>query len=87
MVKIMIEDKKKVILVFLLQQGNKGFSQGQIAGRLMEDLGYKNVQTARVSVGNIMQGLSDDGKVYFRVKASRSIPSKNWFVRKKWMNL
>lgn len=78
-----VEMKKKVILEFLKENGNKGFSQGELTRHLMTDLMYVSETSARVSISNMMSDLEKDGLVYFeKVKPVRGrLDMKVWYLK------
>lgn len=76
------EMKKKAILDFLKEGGNIGFSQGDIARGLMNELMYSNEVSARVSIGVLLDDLKKEKRaIYEKRKAKRGgIMSKIWYA-------
>ena len=78
-----IKMKKEIIVNFLKANNNSGFSQGELARNLMSDLCYTSEASARVSIGNLMRSLQDDGSVHFVKRKPKHGPimSRIWYLK------
>lgn len=77
-----VEMKKKIVLDFLRDNNNIGFSQGDLVRHLMTDLMFVSETSARVSISNMMNKLEKEGLVHFIEKkpVRGSILMKVWYL-------
>ena len=74
--------KKDIILDFMKEKGNSGFSQGELAQNLMGDLCYVSETSAKVSISKMLIEMEEEGKVFYKeIKPKRGrLPMKVWYL-------
>jgi len=75
--------KKKIVIDFLKEHNNIGFSIGELTRHLMTDLLYTGSSSAGASMRKMLNILEEDNLVYFKkIKGKRgSQLMKVWFLK------
>ncbi len=78
-----VDMKKDIIVTFLKENDNKGFSQKELTRYLMDDLMYVTESSARVSISNMMQSLHNDGVVVYKEQKPKRgrLLMKIWYLK------